>query len=101
MRFSQPANNSLQPTAASLSVYDGWGRFAALWLRRHAVPGGCGGALTLASSHVIFDRMRQIISMSNLSYEARDFISTLALGTFAFLQFPTQERSQYEKHETQ
>jgi hypothetical protein len=36
------ANKSLQPTAASLSANDGCGRFAALWLRRRVVSGGCG-----------------------------------------------------------
>ena len=34
-----------EPTAAALGVFDVCGRFAAPWLRRGVVPGGCGSVL--------------------------------------------------------
>jgi len=35
------ANQSLEATAAAPFVITGAGKFAAPWLRRRAVPGGC------------------------------------------------------------
>ena len=37
-------NLTPEPTAADLSVCGGGGRFAAPWLRRRSVSGGCGSA---------------------------------------------------------
>jgi hypothetical protein len=42
--MSRCSNFSLEPTAA-LYVFDALGRFAAPWLRRGNVPGGCSSVL--------------------------------------------------------